>query len=168
MASGTLTLTQITTTGTIIVEFVGAATFATGILNVENTRTGVVTASAVVNGANTITVDGGTRYAIYVESYDVTPAFLGVSNHLIITTPSMMNGTAWPVIETQWRTDRITEWQSVYSSVASEDRVTLAVNSRGYWYQQKVRCTEQNARLVIHSLKLNMRIKGRGEEARSA
>lgn len=167
MASGTISLIQITTTGSIVVRFDPADDFDSGVLTVENTRTGTVVTSVVTEGSNTIAnLDGATRYIVYVESYDDTTVYLGTSNHLLVTTPSMMNGSAWPVVETQWRTDRI-DWQTVYSSLGDDQRITLPVNSRGYWYQQKMRCTEQNARIVLYGIKLNMRVKGRGEEARS-
>ena len=168
MASGSLTLASIGTDGSLTLTFTPGTDFDSGVLNIENTRTGVTTTQAVVSGLNTVAaLTGSVRYIFFVESYDDTPAYLGTSNHLLVTTPANINVAAWPVVQTQWRTDRI-DWQTVNSTIGDDERLTIPTNSRGYWYQQKFSCTEQNARIIIHGMKLNVRIKGRGEEARSA
>lgn len=158
--SGRLVLSSVQD-GTITLNYTPASTFDSGTLYWYRDDTGVLGSQAVSSGANTITsIANGTGVTIYVSALDSTPAFLGTTAPILVSTARAY--TTDPKLELRWRTEN-TDWQE--AEISSEvQRIAYPVNVRGFWYQQNLRCRAQNKRIKVSMMKLQALIHGRGED----
>ena len=161
MASfGTLAFTSYVN-GTLILGYTPGTSFDNGTIYLHRRDTGTLTTQAVASGANTFTsLPNGIRYTAWVTAFDSTPTLLGATTpvYMYLAGPYSAN----PQFTIEWRTDR-QDWQSL-NLETTINRHSIPVNVRGYWYQQRIKCTAQNQRLIFSDMKLHMRIHGRGEE----
>jgi len=158
--SGTLSLNSLVD-GTISLQYTPAATFSSGTLYWHRNDTGVLGSQAVTSGINTITsIPNGVTVTAYVSALDSTPAFLGTTAPVIVSTSRVY--TTDPMMHFRWRTELIS-WQDAEISTEIQ-RVAYPVNVRGFWYQQQLQCRTQNKRLKFSMMKLQALIHGRGEE----
>jgi len=160
--AGTLRLEAINN-GTVNLQFTPDADFDSGSLYYWRSDTGAWSSAAAVSGRNTVSsLANGIRVMFTVMELDSGGTVIGLTAPVTFLMPrgAVDDGDS---LALQWRTDRH-DWQGINLD-AGADRLVVPTNVRGYWYQQRIRCRAQNRRLTLSTLKLHVRIHGRGESA---
>lgn len=158
---GTLSYAGISGTS-LTLRYAPAEAESSAVLHRIDRGTGTETTQSLTAGNNSVTVTPGTAYLFVSSAYDGGGDFLAFGNFLLLRIPSEGAGDDF---EIRWRTDYDEEWDGA-AFASGEQRIRIPTNRRGHWLQWEIYGDNQNQRLELRNIGLEMRMSGPSYEAR--